>query len=220
MPRSCTICSHPQRAALETALRDETSLRDIARQYAVSKDGLARHKASHMVVAEKRDRPTDRPRRQGIRIAPEVKPATQAAFLAAFIELANESGACRAVSIDRSTVRQWEEHDAAFSLKYQDAREQVNDSIRGEIFRRAKTGYDEEVATPKGDVVTIHKYSDRLMEFLAKARMSEFREKQQLDVTSNGQTVGQLNLEQLASLMATMPADLAAWRRDRFTPHE
>ena len=44
MSRTCTICTHPERAAIEAAIVVATSYRDIARQYAVSKDAIHRHK--------------------------------------------------------------------------------------------------------------------------------------------------------------------------------
>ncbi len=44
MPRQCTICTHPERDAIDAALIAQQSLRDIARQYRVSKDALARHR--------------------------------------------------------------------------------------------------------------------------------------------------------------------------------
>lgn len=48
MPRTCTICTHESRRFLEEALIAGRSLRDIARQWRVSKDALARHKAKHL----------------------------------------------------------------------------------------------------------------------------------------------------------------------------
>lgn len=49
MPRVCTACSHPHRPEIDRALVDDSaSFRDIARQYAVSKDALARHKREHL----------------------------------------------------------------------------------------------------------------------------------------------------------------------------
>ena len=45
MPRVCTICPHPRRAEIDQALvTGNAPLRDIARQYRVSKDSLARHR--------------------------------------------------------------------------------------------------------------------------------------------------------------------------------
>lgn len=44
MPRTCTICSHESRHEIDSALVSGTvSLRDIARQYRVSRTALSRH---------------------------------------------------------------------------------------------------------------------------------------------------------------------------------
>lgn len=49
MPRTCSICSHPERQAIDRALlADSRSFRDVARQYGVSKDALLRHKNDHL----------------------------------------------------------------------------------------------------------------------------------------------------------------------------
>ena len=44
MPRTCTCCTHPERAAIDAALLANAPLRDIARQFNVSKDALQRHR--------------------------------------------------------------------------------------------------------------------------------------------------------------------------------
>lgn len=48
MPRVCTICTHPSRADIDRALVADDSLRDIARQFGVSRSALERHKAAHL----------------------------------------------------------------------------------------------------------------------------------------------------------------------------
>ncbi|HLJ62153.1 MAG TPA: hypothetical protein VKZ50_20725 [bacterium] len=45
MPRTCTVCRHPQRPSIDEALLAGQAFRDIARRCRVSKDALARHKA-------------------------------------------------------------------------------------------------------------------------------------------------------------------------------
>lgn len=50
MPRSCTICLHAERDAIDAALLAQQPLRDIARQYRVSKDALSRHR-EHLPAA-------------------------------------------------------------------------------------------------------------------------------------------------------------------------
>lgn len=44
MPRTCTICKHPQRLQIEKALVIGTSVRDISGQYGPSKTAISRHR--------------------------------------------------------------------------------------------------------------------------------------------------------------------------------
>lgn len=223
MARQCTVCSHPQRHAIETDRQNGLSYRTIADRYGLAETSIKRHCASHLGISTQSaqtpssaDRPRTYKRPSGQHIAPEVKPELQQAFLSAFIASANESGACREVHIDRSTVRNWEKTDLTFALRYQDARDQVNDTIRAEIHKRGVLGYTETLMNARGDTVDVTKYSDRLLEFWAKARMSEFRDKSQLDVTSNGHTVGQgITLDQLIAITSQATTDIAAWEQQR-----
>ena len=48
MPRTCTICLHPERGAIDKALVDNVSFRDIAGRYTVSRSALERHKREHL----------------------------------------------------------------------------------------------------------------------------------------------------------------------------
>lgn len=50
MSRRCTICDHPERAAIELRVANGESYRAISRQYRVSRHALARHvKNGHIV---------------------------------------------------------------------------------------------------------------------------------------------------------------------------
>lgn len=51
MARPCSVCSHPERGAIDAALVAGGSFRDIAGQYRISKSALARHKDSHIPSA-------------------------------------------------------------------------------------------------------------------------------------------------------------------------
>jgi hypothetical protein len=51
MPRTCTICQHPHRIAIDAALVAGTSYRDIAGQFQVSKTAVARHGGEHIPAA-------------------------------------------------------------------------------------------------------------------------------------------------------------------------
>ncbi len=48
MPRSCTICQHPQREALDRALVGGAALSETAALFRVSSDAVSRHKANHL----------------------------------------------------------------------------------------------------------------------------------------------------------------------------
>ena len=48
MPRTCTICTHPDRDAIDRALITHAPYRDIARQHGVGKDALWRHHDDHL----------------------------------------------------------------------------------------------------------------------------------------------------------------------------
>ncbi len=48
MPQPCTICTHPDRDAIEQAMVTDMPNRAIARQWRVSKDAVARHKEDHL----------------------------------------------------------------------------------------------------------------------------------------------------------------------------
>jgi len=45
MPQTCTVCRHPNLADIDHVILRGDSLRDIARQFRLSKDAVARHKA-------------------------------------------------------------------------------------------------------------------------------------------------------------------------------
>jgi len=48
MPRSCTVCRHPERPAIDVALTSGEALRSIGRRYDLTHRALARHKQGHM----------------------------------------------------------------------------------------------------------------------------------------------------------------------------
>jgi len=48
MPRACTICSNPQRHAIDRALTSGDSYRRVAPRFAISPDATKRHAARHL----------------------------------------------------------------------------------------------------------------------------------------------------------------------------
>lgn len=51
MPRHCTVCDHPQRAAIDQALVSGEAFRPIAARYGLSTGALVRHRTDHIPVA-------------------------------------------------------------------------------------------------------------------------------------------------------------------------
>lgn len=130
-------------------------------------------------------------RRNGVRLTKEETIQAKEKFLRSFAINGNVRAACLSAGIDRSTVYNWSEHDEQFSMQYNLAKEDVNDAIRGEIYRRAMIG-DEKFVTSMGKVVyhddkplTFREKSDTLLMFHAKSRMPEYRDKQQLEVNGS-----------------------------------
>ncbi len=127
-------------------------------------------------------------RRPGHRLTEEQTHEAQEKFLKAFASNGNVRVACTAAGIDRSTVHAWTEHDEQFSMEYNLAKEDVNDAIRAEIYRRGMFGEERFVVAqgrivngPDGKPLTYREKSDTLLIFHAKSRMPEYRDKQQVE---------------------------------------
>jgi len=58
MPRACSICTHPDREAIDTALTRGDAFRNIAPRFGTSVTALHRHKHEHLVACEP---PSQRP---------------------------------------------------------------------------------------------------------------------------------------------------------------
>jgi len=151
-------------------------------------------------------------RRQGQRMTKQERQSVQEKFLKSFSMTANVRAACMAAGIDRSMVYYWQEHDEQFSLKFNVASEEANDLIRAALWRRGVEGIQRRVISmgrvvceeepvfdakgmplldakgkqvvKRGKPIMEPEYSDSLLALLAKARMPEFREKQQIDLTA------------------------------------
>ncbi len=124
-------------------------------------------------------------RGRGEKLTKTERQLLQEKFLKSFSMTANVRAACMATGVDRSTIRQWEEVDEAFAIRYKEAKEDADDLVRAELQRRALHGYEKPmvswgkvVTDENGKVVTEKVYSDNLLALLAKARLPEFREKQ------------------------------------------
>lgn len=97
------------------------------------------------------------------------------------LEQAHSIGkACKAVGLPVRTMHNWRDYDPEFNKAFEEAVERGNDVIRDEIRRRAVDGWMRDVYF-QGQVVGEERlYSDRLMELLARSRLSEFRDSREL----------------------------------------
>lgn len=133
-----------------------------------------------------------RTRRKGQRMSADERKVAQEKFLKSFSMTANVRAACMSAGIDRSQIYRWQEHDQDFSMRFKVAEQDANDLIRGELFRRAVQGIEKPVVSmgkvvygKDGKPLTERAYSDQLLSLLAKSRMPEFRDKQQIEHTGN-----------------------------------
>jgi hypothetical protein len=82
MPRSCTICAHPEREAINEALfRNKIPFRNVSKQYQVTVSALFRHKkhvGAEPQVAERQLADTEREVRRGAELTASLPPKKQA----------------------------------------------------------------------------------------------------------------------------------------------
>ncbi|HLZ64402.1 MAG TPA: hypothetical protein VKR06_46320 [Ktedonosporobacter sp.] len=72
MPRTCTICSHPERSAIEEAVVAGTSFRIIASRFSVGAASVQRHVADHVANSIKQSQ-TAKEEAQGLDVVKQLK---------------------------------------------------------------------------------------------------------------------------------------------------
>lgn len=116
-------------------------------------------------------------------------------FLRILAQTGRVQSAADAAGIHRSTAFLHRKQDSEFAEKYTDALERFRDRLEAEMFRRGVEGWDEPVfyrgerATDGGEPAVIRKFSDRMLELLARGNMPDkYREnvKVDADVTQTG----------------------------------
>jgi hypothetical protein len=114
----------------------------------------------------------------------------RATFLRELRKRGNVSDAARKARIDRTTAYRWRDAEPEFAAAWDEAIEHAIDVMESEAYRRAVEGVDEPVfgrigKDQDGEVGTIRKYSDALMNTLLKAhRPEKYRER--VDVQQHG----------------------------------
>jgi hypothetical protein len=135
---------------------------------------------------------------------PEQRLHHQELFLEHYRKNANMTAAAQAAGVTRQTVHDWRNADEEFAAQMLDASEAANDALREEIRRRGVDGWDERLVSAGKDMGTIHKYSDTLLIFHAKARMPEYRDKLQVNAVMNHMLPGSNGLASLLSRFLTV----------------
>lgn len=91
------------------------------------------------------------------------------------------------IGVSRPRLYEKKKEDPWFSEQWDEARERAGDALKTEARRRA-LGWDEERFDADGNVYTIRKYSDKMLELMLKAVYPyEFRDR--VDPTANAQTI-------------------------------
>lgn len=83
----------------------------------------------------------------------------------------------REAGVSPSTVRSHLTTDPVFKAAYDEAMNDFKEHVETEIYRRAISGWDEEVYQQGEYVGTIRKFDSRLLELLAKRHIPEYKEK-------------------------------------------
>lgn len=158
-------------------------------------------------------------RRPGQHLCDDEREAIQEKFLQILSRTANIRAACKAAGISRPMVYYWQEHDAEFSMRFNIANQEANDLLLAAAWERSVKGTEKPVVSMGKQVFVTKKvkgkevekplmervYSDNLLALLMKARMPEFRDKQQVDLHTNNTKDMQALQEAIAQALLPYP---------------
>lgn len=117
----------------------------------------------------------------------------QERFFRNYLETGLIHVSCRAAGVSEECFRQYRLNNYnGFADRFREIDGLFRDSIEAEIRRRAIQGIDEPIIGGKDRdevVITVKRYSDKLLEMYAKRHIPEYRERQQLDVNVSGGVV-------------------------------
>lgn len=130
----------------------------------------------------------------------------QRAFLAAYAQLGNITGAAEAANTARTQHYEWMRSSVTYCECFAQAEEEAADRLEAEARRRAVDGVEEPVFQGGKQVGTIRKYSDNLLMFLAKgARPQKFKDRHEHTGANNGPIKTELGI----NLSLLSDADIA-----------
>jgi hypothetical protein len=119
----------------------------------------------------------------------EARPAIKAAYLKQYALTGTGSKAAAEAGVSVQTIYNWRKKDLEFDEACGHAERAYCNVLREEIHRRAVTGWEEPVFYQGVQVGNVRKFSDRMLELQAKAKMPEYRDRQQIDMNVSGGVV-------------------------------
>jgi hypothetical protein len=168
MPRSCTICTHPQRTAIETALMAGDAFRIIANRFGTSPAALFRHKghlakrlpttqpSSHTTTRD--DAPQTLPMVYEPRLFPEITHVKKRAFLMGFVQTGSRVKAAKVAQMDDRMHWHWLKTDPIYSEAFGRAEQMAGDRVEDRLYTLSLEGtrkgvYHQGVRIGEEDVV-------------------------------------------------------------------
>ena len=100
-------------------------------------------------------------------------PYKKGKFLKAFADTGMVGKSAVLAGVNRKTVYRWRQTDQTFSKAFEEAKEEVLESLEAEAMRRAKDGVPVPIYHQGKEIGTIQKYSDLLLIFLLRALKPE-----------------------------------------------
>lgn len=110
----------------------------------------------------------------------------QAQFLALYRETGLLGRSAEGIAVSPSTIRKVRKEDPDFDAAVEHAYDQFRESLEAEAYRRAVTGWTEDVFQRGQCVGSKTVRSDRMLELVLKRHIPAYRERQSLDVNVTG----------------------------------
>ncbi|MDD5199209.1 MAG: hypothetical protein PHC88_05345 [Terrimicrobiaceae bacterium] len=118
----------------------------------------------------------------------------QKLFLEIYAQVGNVSKAAEHAELNRCTHYEWMDLDPTYPERFHDAESRFLDRVRDFVRRRAIDGVPEPLIwqgefmkdQATGEILTVLKRSDRILELLAQARCPEFKQKRELTGPDGG----------------------------------
>ena len=118
-----------------------------------------------------------------------MRPTIKEAYLKQYALTGTGLAAAAAAGVSTTTINNWRAKDPEFDEACKVANKQYCDVLREEVHRRAVIGWEEPVFYQGVQVGKVRKFSDRMLELQTKAKMAEYRDRQQIDMNVNGGVV-------------------------------